>query len=99
MKNLNSQDILKMRCVRMFKTASVACLVGIMLFCGGSMNAQTFRGTILGTVTDASGASITGVTVIVKNTDTGFSRTETTSEDGNYLLPELSSGTYPVPVA
>src|SRR5437762_98940 len=97
MKNLNSQDILKMRCVRMFKTASVACLVGIMLFCG-SMNAQTFRGTILGAVTDTSGASITGATVIVKNTDTGLSRTVTTSEDGTYSVPELPIGTYTVTV-
>src|SRR5437763_13828750 len=98
MKNLNSHDILKMRCVRMFKTASVACLVGIMLFCGGSMNAQTFRGTILGTVTDTSGASITGATVIVKNTNTGLSRTVTTSEDGTYSVPELPIGTYTVTV-
>src|SRR2546423_9801197 len=37
--------------------------------------AQTFRGTILGTVTDATGAAIGGATVVVKNADTGLTRT------------------------
>jgi Carboxypeptidase regulatory-like domain/TonB dependent receptor len=61
-------------------------------------NAQTFRGTILGTVTDTSGAAISGATVTVKNTDTGLLRTVTTGDDGSYSSPELPIGTYSVTV-
>jgi Carboxypeptidase regulatory-like domain/TonB-dependent Receptor Plug Domain/TonB dependent receptor len=61
-------------------------------------NAQTFRGTILGTVTDTSGAAISGATVSVKNTGTGLLRTVTSDGDGNYSAPELPIGTYSVTV-
>src|ERR1700731_4579965 len=61
-------------------------------------NAQTFRGTILGTVTDTSGAAISGATVSVKNTGTGLLRTVTTDDDGNFSTPELPIGTYSVTV-
>ncbi len=57
---------------------------------------QTFRGTILGTVTDASGAVVAGATVKVKNAGTGLERTATTSADGSYAVPELPIGTYTV---
>jgi hypothetical protein len=61
-----------------------------------SLSAQTFRGTILGTVTDPSGAVLAGATVTVKNVGTGLERTTETSADGSYALPELPIGTYTV---
>src|ERR1035438_2570574 len=60
--------------------------------------AQTFRGTILGTVTDPSGNLVAGATVKVKNAGTGIERATTTSADGSYTLPELPVGTYSVTV-
>ncbi len=63
-----------------------------------SLSAQTFRGTILGTVTDRSGAVVAGAKVTVKNTGTGLERTTETSADGSYALPELPIGTYSVTV-
>ena len=63
-----------------------------------SLAAQTFRGTILGTVTDPTGAVVAGAQVSVKNTGTGQVRTTTTSGDGSYSLPELPIGTYDVTV-
>ena len=63
-----------------------------------SLSAQTFRGTILGTVTDPSGAVVAGAKVTVKNTGTGLERTSETSADGSYSLPELPIGTYTVTV-
>jgi outer membrane receptor protein involved in Fe transport len=63
-----------------------------------SLSAQTFRGTILGTVTDPSGAVLPGAKVTVKNTGTGLERTTETSADGSYSLPELPIGTYSVTV-
>lgn len=59
---------------------------------------QTFRGTILGTVTDPSGNVIAGATVKVRNTGTGLERTTTTSADGSYAVRELQIGTYSVTV-
>src|SRR5208283_6121303 len=56
--------------------------------------AQTFRGTILGTVTDSSGAAVPGATVTIKNLGTGLIRTVTTSDDGSYAVPELPIGNY-----
>src|SRR5438067_5141966 len=63
-----------------------------------SLMAQTFRGTILGTVTDPSGAVVTGAKVTAKNVNTGLERTTQTSADGSYSLPELPIGTYTVTV-
>src|SRR5215467_18331 len=60
---------------------------------------QTFRGTILGTVTDPSGNTVAGATVKVKNTGTGLERTTTTSVDGSYAIPELPIGTYSVTIS
>ena len=58
--------------------------------------AQTFRGTILGTVTDSSGAAVPGATVTVKNLGTGLVHAVTTSDDGSYAVPELPIGSYSV---
>ena len=71
----------RMAVVRIF--AVVLLLVFSAL--GMPAGAQTFRGTILGTVTDSSGLAVGGATVMVRNVDTGLLRTVTTSEDGGYL--------------
>src|SRR2546422_2995769 len=70
-----------------------------LLLAGGfAASAQTFRGTILGTVTDASGAAVAGANVTVKNQNTGILRTTQTTADGEYRVPELPIGTYTVTV-
>src|SRR5215470_11546100 len=69
-----------------------------LLLCTTSLLAQTFRGTILGTVTDPQGAVVAGAKVTVHNIDTGLERTTQTSADGSYSLPELPIGTYTVSV-
>lgn len=61
-------------------------------------SAQTFRGTILGTVTDPNGALVSGAKVTVKNTGTGLERTTTTDDAGNYTVAELPIGPYEVRV-
>src|SRR5271166_2924245 len=69
-----------------------------VLLAAVSLSAQTFRGTILGTVTDAQGSVVSGAKVTVKNVATGLERSTETSADGSYSLPELPAGTYNVTV-
>ena len=59
-------------------------IFAFVLLVSASLMAQTFRGTILGTVTDASGAVISGASVMVKNVGTGQERSTQTSADGSY---------------
>jgi len=73
-------------------------VLAFVVVAAASLAAQTFRGTILGTVTDASGAVVTGANVTVRNTSTGLERTTQTSADGSYSIPELPIGTYNVSV-
>jgi hypothetical protein len=56
--------------------------------------AQTFRGSILGTVTDTSGAAVPDATVTVKNVNTGLTRSMATDGAGNFSIPELPIGVY-----
>src|SRR3989449_10811960 len=68
-------------------------VLAFVVLAATSLIAQTFRGTILGTVTDPSGAVVTGAKVTAKNENTGLERTTQTSADGSYSIPELPTGT------
>jgi hypothetical protein len=60
---------------------------------------QSINGSLRGTITDPSGAPIAGVTVTVKNLDTGFTRQVVTAGDGVYVAANLPIGTYSVATA
>jgi len=81
------------RALLSFTLAVLSCI-----FLSASLSAQTFRGTILGTVTDPQGAVVAGAKVVVHNVNTGLERTTETSADGSYSVPELPVGTYTVAV-
>ncbi len=53
-------------------------------------------GTILGTVTDTSGAVVASANVTVTNLGTNITRATTTSESGDFTVPFLPPGTYRV---
>jgi hypothetical protein len=73
--------------------------LGCLLLCSASLVSQTFRGTILGTVTDPGGAVVAGAKVVAHNVNTGLERTTSTSGDGSYSIPELPIGSYTVTVS
>src|SRR6266480_5573020 len=77
----------------------VRMVIAFVVLAATSLIAQTFRGTILGTVTDPSGAVVAGAKVTAKNVNTGLERTTQTSADGSYSIPELPIGTYTVTIS
>jgi len=56
--------------------------------------AQTGGAALGGTVTDASGGALPGVTVTATQNATGFNRSVVTGADGAYRFPSLPVGTY-----
>jgi hypothetical protein len=60
--------------------------------------AQTFRGSIQGTVTDTTGAAVPGAQVKVFSPSTGLSRTVAANDQGEYAASELPLGTYSITV-
>ncbi len=71
----------------------VLVCVGLSLFTPLSLlYSQATTATILGTVTDPSGAVVPGAKVTAINELTGFSRTATTINDGSYLIQFLPIG-------
>ncbi len=71
-------------------------LVSALIVSAPLLHAQAVTGTILGTVTDNSGAVMPGVTVTVTQTETGQSRTYVTDANGEYTAPSIPTGTYRV---
>jgi len=57
---------------------------------------QTVTGTMNGTVTDRSGGTLPGVTVTIRNTETGLERVITTDKAGRFSAPFLPIGRYNV---
>ena len=75
------------------KAACLLALAGLSVALG---LAQLPTATILGTVRDSTGAVVPGVTVTVRNTGTGATRTATTGANGAYRLVALPVGAYEV---
>ncbi len=61
--------------------------------------AQSERGNITGSVTDPTGAHIANATVVVTNTATNTAQQVSTTNSGEYSVPNLSPGQYRVDVS
>ena len=59
-------------------------------------HAQTGQGTIVGTVSDATGAVIPGVSISMVNKATGFIYSGVSNEEGLYRTPYVNPGIYEV---
>jgi len=67
---------------------------GLAMLLAASSYSQDARGTVLGRVTDSSGATVPGADVRITNSKTGVSASAKTNDAGNFSLPYLISGTY-----
>ncbi len=90
---IGASDRLTVR-LRQFVTACLIVLAPLSL--AGTASAQAVTGTILGTVADTTGAVLPGVSVTVKQTETGFTRTLTSDSNGEYTAASVPTGTYTV---
>jgi hypothetical protein len=78
-----------------FLLAALMCVAA-----GGTAWAQggSTASSIIGTVTDASGAVIPGATVVVKSNATATEFNATTNDQGSFTIPAVDPGTYTVTV-
>src|SRR5438552_10132310 len=60
--------------------------------------AQSDRGTVTGTVSDATNAVIPGASVVVTNGETGAKYQTISTETGNYTLTQVPPGAYQLSV-
>ena len=74
---------------------ALLAMVIVILFLGARpLPAQVDAGTILGTVTDASGASISGAKVTLTNEGTNAALSTATGSDGGYKFTPVKIGSY-----
>ena len=64
-----------------------SALFALALLASVIVYSQAVNATLLGTVTDSSGASVPNANVTLTETNTNISRTALTNESGNYSLP------------
>src|ERR1035437_9497144 len=75
----------------LFILAAVSAVMGLM--------AQSITSSLIGTVTDSSGAVVPNATIIATNVATNARGQAATDSVGNYLLLQLSPGSYTVEVS
>jgi len=84
---------------RVTKKVVAAVVLAILAAAPGILSAQSFRGSIRGTIYDPSGAVIPNAVVTARSAATNQSHDTNSGADGGYVFPELSVGTYEVEVA
>ncbi len=76
----------------------LSILFALLIAVSASAFAQTFHGTISGTVVDVQGAVVAGASVQLVNPGTNFVQTSKSSSAGEFLFTELPVGLYELTV-
>ncbi len=87
MKKMNSRRAL---------TSAIFAALALFFLVPGLSFAQIDTGSIVGQVSDPSGAGIPGATLTLKNEATSVSRTVNTNNDGEYQFAAITPGIYSV---
>ena len=66
-----------------------AAIVVLIALSSSLVFAQISMATMSGVVRDGTGGVIPGVTITIKHTESGLTRTLTTTENGGYRMPSL----------
>ena len=80
---------------RLTRRAGIVVL-GLLLACATQASAQLDTASIVGTVTDQSGAVLPGVTVTATQVGTNATAVVITNDRGEFVFPNLKIGTYEV---
>src|SRR5688572_7408796 len=82
--------------MRLLSLRSFVLIVLVILATSLFAQSQATTGVIEGTVTDATGGALPGVTVSLRNTATNFEQTQITDSTGRYRAVLLPLGPYEV---
>ena len=74
--------------------SSVVLVVVLLAATGSHAVAQITSATISGTIKDETGGVLPGVDVVIRNLDTGFTRSGVTDPNGYFTVPGIAPGTY-----
>jgi hypothetical protein len=77
---------------------TLAGLLSLLVLTTLPLRAQEFRGSILGQITDTSGAAIPGAKITVTNEETNATVRTQSNQEGNYNVPFLLPGRYTVTI-
>ena len=80
----------------------IRCAVIAVALVGAAVSpapAQVLYGSIVGNVTDATGAAVPGATVTITDEQRSLTRNEVTDDTGHYTFSTVPTGTYRVRVA
>ena len=84
---------------RTFRNLLLGLIGMVVLIAIGQISfAQAVNGTLLGTVTDASGATIASAKITAKETSTGLIHESVSNDSGNYTFPDMLPGNYTLTV-
>jgi hypothetical protein len=73
-------------------------ILGATLCCSKIADAQTSRGSVIGTISDVSGAVIGGANIVLTHSETGIAWTAVSNETGIYRLEAAELGLYEIRV-
>src|SRR5437868_2132127 len=80
----------------------IACAIFVIALIAGlsaqPARAQVLFGSVVGNVTDATGAAVPGANVKITETTTNDSRIVTSNENGGYTVSTVPPGTYQVEI-
>src|SRR5688572_33008409 len=80
------------------RARALMVLLAVALALAPAASAQVLYGSIVGNVTDTSGAAVPGATVTIEQTETKLKRELVTDATGAYHFTAVPTGTYTVTV-
>ena len=89
---------MQFKSIRAAVTAAISAVLLLGSFGSQPLPAQILYGTLVGNVTDGTGAVIPGAQVTITNEGTGATRSGEANASGAYSFPTVASGTYRVEV-
>src|SRR5438094_2915384 len=99
MKRFDSRFMFLLSPARRSSLIAIALLVLLKIVAApAAASAQVLYGSLVGTVTDESGAAVPGATVTITHHETNAAREAVTDAAGAYRFPTLQPGTYSITV-